>query len=169
MHHHYIFTKRYNHPNMLKSDCEITWLEEVNIINIFKIIIIAVILITIISIIYINIFMIIIILITVISIILLREHTRVVAKSREAEEKAAKLEEELREVKTIIIIITTYINSITIIVTIIVTINTIVITTIIIINFNIFRLGMLPSFLSSVCLSLKVGRAEKGRLSLLER
>ena len=105
---------------MLKSDCEITWLEEVNIINIFKIIIIAVILITIISIININIFMIIIILITIIliiyinifmiiSILLLREHTRVVAKSREAEEKAAKLEEELREVKTIIIIITTYI------------------------------------------------------------
>ena len=151
MHHHYIFTKRYNHPNMSKSDCEITWLEEVNIINIFKIIIIAV------------------ILITIISIIVFREHTRVVAKSREAEEKAAKLEEELREVKTIIIIITTYINSITIIVTIIVTINTIVITTIIIINFNIFRLGMLPSFLSSGCLSLKVGRAEKGRLSLLER
>ena len=136
MHHHYIFTKRYNHPNMLKSDCEITWLEEVNIINIFKIIIIAVILITIISIININIFMIIIILITVISIIVFREHTRVVAKSREAEEKAAKLEEELREVKTIIII-TIYNNIITIITTIIVTINTTVITvitTILIIN-----------------------------------
>ena len=55
---------------MLKSDCEITWLEEVNIINKFKIIIIAVTLIAIISIININIFMIIIILITVISIIL---------------------------------------------------------------------------------------------------
>ena len=53
--------------------------------------------------------------------------------------------------------------------TIIVTINTTDITTIIILSINIVRLEMLPSFLSSGCLSLKVGRAEKGRLSLLER
>ena len=84
----------------------------------------------------------------------IREHTRVVAKSREAEERAEKLEEELREVAILIVSI-----AVIIIVIIIVNTNTII-------DVITIRLETQQSCLNSECLSWKAEKAGRELRSL---